>query len=68
MKKHLKRIDTASTLANAALARALDVEVDKKTQLLALSELAYRVQAVIKSIEGERKTGRREGSSPSGQD
>ena len=55
MPKKTKSIEDATRLANAAMVGIIDVEASRETQLLALSELAYRVQATIDRMEDERK-------------
>ncbi len=41
----------ASDLADQAIIKVVDITQDRDTQLLALSELGYRVQALIERFE-----------------
>lgn len=53
MHENEKRVLRATKLATAAMSAVIDIEADRETQLLALTELAYRVQVAIESIEAK---------------
>lgn len=53
MQENEKRVLQATKRATSAMSAVIDIEADRETQLLALTELAYRVQVAIESIEAK---------------
>lgn len=51
MHENEKRVLQATKLATSAMSAVIDIEADRETQLLALTELAYRMQVAIETID-----------------